>query len=972
MRNILLKGSPGTGKTLFARGLAYYLCHESLTIEEAFSQDIISDGDAIEQFNQGSHCEFIQVHPSMSYEDIVYGMNITANGNLGISYAEKRIKELCDVAAGDVGNLYCVIFDDIGRANASALLGDLVYAMEYRNQVIELTNGATMAIPDNVVLIFTECNLLFGEGFDYALRRRMDYVREFRSSKTVILAHYSDSVSSATLEIIGNIYEFICDYVRRNFIKDSSITVDDYLPGHGMFMADKKGTPIQIFDKIKQKIIYQVQPYLSALHSAGLLQGDLVSFFDSLQRIINTGVESINTISAIYKIKLNAGERVTPFSLEDSKNYYSTIVRTNNFDSKELLEYVADAIILNGIFQNYVALYSLLTNSSIARIQCGAAPVEYAGLLLDKDKTERFDYKTPRNGIRVSHQYYSTRAGYSRWKPAHETSAYKVEFSDGSASKIYIPLNGVRCHNFSVDYIDVFTNNNAAEIYRAIYRLVSGYLQLYASSLSLLMGTDPECVSLYQFVGLERRYLRAIHEAALHQTGEKNKLQYFVRKLVNLRSLWNAKGSVIVVDSIKFVNLRDNQIAFDVESFEDLFSYSNATEKNVVLKGVCTMADLNEYQRIMDNIGVRQMIFQGPPGTSKTFDSKKFVLEQLNSAAPAFTDDFLTQEAISRDLLEFKLSEADYANPQGSAKLATGGWDLVQFHPSYGYEDFIRGIEVTANGGAPVYTSVNRILGKIAEFSRAASNAHADNPPKFYLIIDEINRANLATVFGELIYGLEYRNSSVSTPYEVVDRVVGGATKDIVLGKNLFIIGTMNTADKSIDSIDYAIRRRFIFIDSPANRDIVKSCYQHASGNDDENSIELMLFDSVQALFEDERFFNSEYQKNDVKIGHTYFLRDRATGYEVAANQHFIYQVIPILREYVKDGILDSAEDLRALEHSITDISGALDRETTIRFISENLMLYIKEFGDKNREGTSIDNAYVSSFIDRLREAFHY
>lgn len=113
------------------------------------------------------------------------------------------------------------------------------------------------------------------------------------------------------------------------------------------------------------------------------------------------------------------------------------------------------------------------------------------------------------------------------------------------------------------------------------------------------MGTDPECVSLYQFVGLERRYLRAIHEAALHQTGEKNKLQYFVRKLVNLRSLWNAKGSVIVVDSIKFVNLRDNQIAFDVESFEDLFSYSNATEKNVVLKGVCTMADLNEYQRIM-------------------------------------------------------------------------------------------------------------------------------------------------------------------------------------------------------------------------------------------------------------------------------------------------------------------------------------------------------------------------------------
>lgn len=972
MKNILLKGSPGTGKTFFARGLAYYLCHKSMTIEESFSQNIVGDIDAIEQFIQGSRCEFIQVHPSMSYEDIVYGVSITANGDLSISYAEKRIKELCDIAIDDVDNLYCVIFDDIGRTNASTLLGDLLYAMEHRNQVIELANGVTLSIPDNVVLIFTECNQLFGERLDYALRRRMDYVHEFHSNKDVILAYYTDSVSNATLEIIGDIYDSVCEYVYQNFIKDPSISVDDYLPGHGFFMVDKNGTPIQIFDLIKQKIIYQVQPYLSALHSTGLIQGDIEAFFDSLQRKFNTGIESFNTVSAIYKIKLNTGERVAPFSLEDSRDYYSSIVHTNSFENKELLEYIIDAIILNGIFQYDVSLYSLLTNSNIARIQSGTEPVEYAGLMLDKDRAERFDYRTPREGSRVSHQYYSTRATCNRWKPDQEASAYKVEFADGSASKTYIPLNGFRCHNFSVDYVDVFTKNNAAEIYRAIYRLVSGYLQLYISSLSLLMGTDSEFVSLCQYIELEHRYLWAIHEAVKQQTGEKNKLPYFVRKLINIRSLWNAKDSIISVDTVKFVNLRDNQIAFNVESFEDLFSYSDATEKQIVLKGVCTMADLREYQCVMENIGVRQMIFQGPPGTSKTFDSKRFVLEQLNPEAPAFAEEFPTQEAISRDLLVFKLSETDYAHPKESARLTTGGWDLVQFHPSYGYEDFIRGIEVTTNNGSPVYTSVNRILGKIAEFSRLASSACPDNPPKFYLIIDEINRANLATVFGELIYGLEYRNSGVSTPYEVVDRVAGGSTKDIVLGKNLFIIGTMNTADKSIDSLDYAIRRRFIFIDSPANRDIVKSCYQYVSGNNDENSIELLLFDSVQALFEDERFFNSEYQKSDVRIGHTYFLRDRSTEYELATKQHFVYQVVPILREYVKDGILDSVEDLVALEHSIPDILSAPDRESVIRFISENLMLFIKEFGSKNRDGTSIDNAYVGSFIEDLRVALQY
>ena len=103
------------------------------------------------------------------------------------------------------------------------------------------------------------------------------------------------------------------------------------------------------------------------------------------------------------------------------------------------------------------------------------------------------------------------------------------------------------------------------------------------------------------------------------------------------------------------------------------------------------MVDLKDYQKIMENIGIRQMIFQGPPGTSKTFESKKFVLAQLNPAATALTTPFASQEDISRDLDAYKLTDEDYADPLASAKLATGGWDLVQFHPSYGYEDFING-----------------------------------------------------------------------------------------------------------------------------------------------------------------------------------------------------------------------------------------------------------------------------------------
>lgn len=99
------------------------------------------------------------------------------------------------------------------------------------------------------------------------------------------------------------------------------------------------------------------------------------------------------------------------------------------------------------------------------------------------------------------------------------------------------------------------------------------------------------------------------------------------------------------------------------------------------------------------------------------------------------------------------------------------------------------------------YDTANKILGKMA--TKAALPRYQNT--KFFLIIDEINRANLATVFGELIYGLEYRNKGVATPYTV------GSSNKVLLPNNLYIIGTMNTADKSIGRIDYAIRRRFLF-----------------------------------------------------------------------------------------------------------------------------------------------------------------
>lgn len=138
---------------------------------------------------------------------------------------------------------------------------------------------------------------------------------------------------------------------------------------------------------------------------------------------------------------------------------------------------------------------------------------------------------------------------------------------------------------------------------------------------------------------------------------------------------------------------------------------------------------------------------------------------------------------------------------------------MVQLHPSYGYEDFVRGITIKTENQQIQYETVNKIFGKMCDI--AGDNDNKDK--KYFLLIDEINRADVATVFGELIYALEYRDEAIETPYEV------GKSSKITVPDNLYIIGTMNTADKSVGNIDYAIRRRFIFFDLLPDENVIKS-----------------------------------------------------------------------------------------------------------------------------------------------------
>ena len=147
-------------------------------------------------------------------------------------------------------------------------------------------------------------------------------------------------------------------------------------------------------------------------------------------------------------------------------------------------------------------------------------------------------------------------------------------------------------------------------------------------------------------------------------------------------------------------------------------------------------------------------------------------------------------------------------------------------------------------------------------------------------------------MLGELIYALEYRGKPLYSIYDVE------GTNSLIIPENLYIIGTMNTADLSIGHIDYGVKRRFAFIPVLPDKRQIESYYDKSTNKDNTKQCAKKLYELVERIFE---YYTSDYFcKNNVQIGHTYFF---ARSLKELKNR-FIYQVLPILKDYYNDGIL--------------------------------------------------------------------
>lgn len=239
----------------------------------------------------------------------------------------------------------------------------------------------------------------------------------------------------------------------------------------------------------------------------------------------------------------------------------------------------------------------------------------------------------------------------------------------------------------------------------------------------------------------------------------------------------------------------------------------------------------------------RQIVLYGPPGTGKTYLAHKLALHLAGG-----------EQAVR----------------------------LVQFHPSYTYEDFFEGYRPKpAAGGQLVFDLQPGPLRTLAD------NAIENPQTAYILVIDELNRANLAKVFGELYFLLEYRDQSIGLQYSPDDQ--------FSLPRNLYFIGTMNTADRSIALVDAAMRRRFAFVEMHPRDEPVRSLLRRWLARHGYGDEPARLLDAL----------NERLADRDYAIGPSYLLKPAAHTRPNGIERIWRTEILPLLEELHHGEMID-------------------------------------------------------------------
>ena len=339
----------------------------------------------------------------------------------------------------------------------------------------------------------------------------------------------------------------------------------------------------------------------------------------------------------------------------------------------------------------------------------------------------------------------------------------------------------------------------------------------------------------------------------------------------NTKKEFNAEGAIHVL----WINKSEERLSGNTEQFgfnkaePDSKTYLAFQETEGYTPTFALIKRLSEEVDTMEH-PLNQILY-GPPGTGKTWNTVNCALAIVEN----------------KSLDELQLEDHKDVKRRFDELKNDGRVAMVTFHQNFAYEDFIEGIRPALDDGER--EEIRYELSK-GVFKQIAGRAHEDSQEKYVLIIDEINRGNIAKIFGELITLIEeskrlgkYDETTITLPY---------SKEEFGVPNNLYIIGTMNTADRSIALLDIALRRRFAFAEMmpDSSHDLISADIEGV------NCQRLLA-----AMNERIRFLlDREHQ-----IGHTYFMRvkDRDMGVKDMDSlaKTFRNKIIPLLQEYFYD-----------------------------------------------------------------------
>ena len=271
----------------------------------------------------------------------------------------------------------------------------------------------------------------------------------------------------------------------------------------------------------------------------------------------------------------------------------------------------------------------------------------------------------------------------------------------------------------------------------------------------------------------------------------------------------------------------------------------------------------------------KNVIFYGPPGTGKTYTTAKRAVEICKTES-------------EKELTDYSEIMERYNELKKKNRI-----EFITFHQSYGYEEFIEGIKPivlneddesdSENSQEIKYEIVDGIFKKFCDEARKAQDKENN---EYVLIIDEINRGNISKIFGELITLIE--TTKRAGKKECISTKLPYSKEEFTVPDNVYIIGTMNTADRSIALMDTALRRRFKFEEMLPNYDLLKDIFVEDEG------VKVNIGAMLKAINERiEYLYDREHT-----IGHAVFLELKENNNIDQLENIFKKSVIPLLQEY--------------------------------------------------------------------------